>query len=239
MIQGDTFKGQFILALARRTPAFRRNSHAVRQQDSFFRKLATALARTSPSWSSPSAEETFAAGPAQGKHLTKTDLRFAKLSRADLNYADLTYADLTGAVLTTAWLLFADLSHASLRNARLGRANPVLDAPYPRGAELIEAKLIGTDLSYADMSYAVLQGADCTDANFMGADLTNADLRRAKLTGANFAKAKLGGLLWNTETRWPDELGQLILDRSVEYAPGQWRVREGTEYGRTTTVLVW
>ena len=59
MMRGDTLKGQLIVALARRTPAFT-GSCSARYEDSFSRKLLIALARRSPGWLSPSPPELLA-----------------------------------------------------------------------------------------------------------------------------------------------------------------------------------
>lgn len=63
------------------------------------------------------------------------------------------------------------------------------DAPAHRGADLIGARLRGSDLRAADLRGARLIGADLRAADLRAADFTGADLRGARLDGADLTAA--------------------------------------------------
>jgi len=84
----------------------------------------------------------------------------------------------------TKWLNGTGGARANLRGANLIDAN--LIGAYLRGANLIDANLSGAYLRGAD-----LRGADLRGANFSGANLIGAYLRGADLSGANFSGANL------------------------------------------------
>lgn len=52
-------------------------------------------------------------------------------------------------------------------------------------------KLVGADLSHANLSFAKLTGVVLRDANLRGADLSHANLHKAYLVNANFCNADL------------------------------------------------
>ena len=58
-----------------------------------------------------------------------------------------------------------------------------------RRADLVGAKLSGTDLRAADLRGALLIGADLRGADLRGADLLGADMRGARLAGADLREA--------------------------------------------------
>ena len=61
------------------------------------------------------------------------------------------------------------------------------------GANLSDAILIGANLAGANLSYAILSDANLTGANLSGANLSDAILSDANLTGANLSGANLTG----------------------------------------------
>lgn len=69
-------------------------------------------------------------------------------------------------------------------------ANP-RTIPNLRGANLIEAVLLGSDLNSADLREAHLEMANLEGVQLFRADLEKADLRGARLTGANLRGANL------------------------------------------------
>jgi uncharacterized protein YjbI with pentapeptide repeats len=62
------------------------------------------------------------------------------------------------------------------------------------GANLSDASLSGADLRRANLSHADLYGADLSHAYLTGADLYDADLRRANLSGVRLSGANLHGV---------------------------------------------
>ncbi|WP_431843212.1 pentapeptide repeat-containing protein [Calidifontibacter indicus] len=126
------------------------------------------------------------------------ELRRLGLARPNLAQANLMSADLGGADLAGVDLTKADL----------------------RGARMRSAILTGADLTLASLT-----GAELTKADFGGAKLAHADLSDADLSGANFVGADLAGAYvdnarWDHETRWPEDLRQAVLERSVATGNG-------------------
>ncbi len=73
--------------------------------------------------------------------------------------------------------------------------------------------MIGTDLSGANLSKAILVGADLTGAGIEGARFTEAQLQTADLRGAHacktdFSKAKLGASWFQGTTIWGANLSE-------------------------------
>ncbi len=115
-------------------------------------------------------------------------LRGINLRRADLRGADLRGADLRKADFRGARLQHADFRGARLLGARFGPPPGSAGsgaAPVPpcrtstdcRGANLSGANLqgvnlTGVDFTHANLSKALLWGADMTDSNLQGADLS-------------------------------------------------------------------
>jgi uncharacterized protein YjbI with pentapeptide repeats len=152
----------------------------------------------------------------RGADLRGADLRGADLRRADLFGVDLSGADLSGADLIGIELSKAVLHKANLRGADLVMS-PSADTPAkPLQATLIETDFTGADLrktvfNAADLSRAILaksdlrgaslfnavlrdadlSDADLSDADLRGVDLSNADLSRASLRRADFTGANL------------------------------------------------
>ena len=119
----------------------------------------------------------------RGMDLSKANLRWAKLDRAQLAGAHLKECDLWRAYLVQANLGAADLSSAFAIGAHFGRAS----------------------LRDANLSDAVLRNASFRDADLRSADLSNADLVGSNLFQADcdhvrFHGAKMGGthLSWTS-----------------------------------------
>lgn len=81
------------------------------------------------------------------------------------------------------------------------------------------------------LSRADLAGADLSDADLVGADLVGADLVGAILIGAN-----LLNVTWSVQTRWPDAVAAVMLERSVPIGGGQWRVQGSGNSGADLSV---
>jgi uncharacterized protein YjbI with pentapeptide repeats len=85
---------------------------------------------------------------------------------------------------------------ASVNNFLLGDANNNKErwfAAFARNAivMLVNASLAGANLNNANLTGALLKGADLSGANLQGANLTDADLSGAALAGANLHRANL------------------------------------------------
>ena len=130
--------------------------------------------------------------------LHHADLRGAVLHHADLRGAVLHHVDLRGADLEYADLRGVDLRHADLRGARLrgarlhhlpGRASA---SRRPRATpSCAPDECVGADLSYADLTGAVLNATNLSYASLVGANLTGAQLRSADLWFADLTGAVL------------------------------------------------
>lgn len=132
-------------------------------------------------------------------------LRRARFAKAELRGADLRGADLRGADFRGAMLRHADLRGARLRGARFGPApGPRARATQvPGAAPACAPSCAGADLSFANLSSALMPGADFTGANLSfadlssslltGANLTSADMQNADVFDAYLANANLSG----------------------------------------------
>lgn len=163
----------------------------------------------------------------KGARLRGRDLRYIRANRAFLVNADLRKANLQGAILEAADLRganlqWADLQRASLLDANLQRANlssravrkqpdkpfwidnlfrtPVTDLRYAvldlanlQGADLAAANLEGAHLVYANLDKVDLQLANLQGANLERANLQGANLKETRLAGANLRWSKLQG----------------------------------------------
>ncbi|HYE45800.1 MAG TPA: pentapeptide repeat-containing protein, partial [Caulobacter sp.] len=163
-----------------------------------------------------------------GGDLSRAVLFGADLRDADLRTANLSKADLRGVCLRGANLAYANLIGADLREGRIALQDSIqgfriltherqpgdldyaimaganLDGVHAPGetrtADLTDAILSGAQLGGARMVKATLDGADLTGAEVFNTDLSGASLRRAVLTGvdtsaANFEKADLTDVL--------------------------------------------
>ena len=87
---------------------------------------------------------------------------------------------------------FANLDHIVLRN-HTGLVFSDLSYLCMRFADLSGAVLLGANLSYTNLAKANLQNADLWHANIRNANLRDADLAGAQLAHANLAGANLTG----------------------------------------------
>jgi uncharacterized protein YjbI with pentapeptide repeats len=167
--------------------------------------LAIAVTLVTPvlATSTPAAADMVVDGCTIVSNPTPTDFTncpSANLAGADLASVNLSYANLAGAQFgfcpahegcTVANLSDANLTQANLYGAEISTCTLI----FPIGcasADLTGALLSGADLSqvYAlegTFTDALLRGANLTGANLGGADLTNADLTGANLTGTGFS----------------------------------------------------
>jgi uncharacterized protein YjbI with pentapeptide repeats len=110
----------------------------------------------------------------------------------DLCAANLTNVDLTGANLCGANLRQADLTDANLREVDLA---PNIDRLWGGGriyADLTNAVLIGANFHDADLGGAILDGANLAHANLLEANLHGAHFEGANLEYAHLYKVYLG-----------------------------------------------
>lgn len=119
--------------------------------------------------------------------LSGTNLRGARLARADLSNTNLRHADLSGADLTGALLKEVFAMGTKLQNATLVASdlqNSVFRSANLAGANLKRANLQESDLERADLSNCNLRSAQLRAANLTGAQLSNANLSNADLEKA-------------------------------------------------------
>ena len=143
-----------------------------------------------------------------GADLSSADLRGATLSSANLSRADLSRADLSGANLSWANLSRADLSGANLGPTKLEllhrrtkriqviRTRTIQDDSEtdsePEEVTIsYKRKILGVNLSHADLSRANLIEADLSHANLYQANLSAAKLSRINAFKTIFRKAAL------------------------------------------------
>ncbi|APB34341.1 pentapeptide repeat-containing protein [Gloeomargarita lithophora Alchichica-D10] len=150
--------------------------------------------------------------------LTQAQLQGANLAGANLIEADLTDADMSGcnlsptkltgqavqalvgasvpvstnlkrAILVRVNLSQADLSRVNGEEARFDQAR--LHRTVLARFNGKRASFVGADLTQADVSWAILDGANLTQVDFGCANLKRCNLVGANLTGANFNGADL------------------------------------------------
>ena len=128
------------------------------------------------------------------------NLSNANLTDANLTGVGLTGANLTGANLTNANLNGAGLTGATLTNAVLTgvQSGGVTGTPaaLPTNWQAVDGYLVGpgANLTNALLNGANLTTANLTDAVLNGANLTGANLTTANLTGATLTNANLNGV---------------------------------------------
>jgi hypothetical protein len=121
-------------------------------------------------------ESQLYAADLQGADLSHATLRFAQLQGAKMNGATLSGANLSGADLTLVGLAVANLNGSILAGANLSKANlyrASLVGAYLRGDWSVTGPMLAHPLSQsgvvmgANLSGAVLIGADVSEANFV------------------------------------------------------------------------
>lgn len=127
-----------------------------------------------------------------GKDLRGVDFRGADLRCTDLSEADLRWADLSEADIRGAYLCQVNLSEANLNRADFSHTT------FKRGADgvlggISKDRIVGTDLTKANLHKAFIPGANLSEAHLRGADLSNSVLSGTKLSGVNFVDADLNG----------------------------------------------
>ena len=120
-------------------------------------------------WAAQGRTEDLSDFDLSGRNLRNTDLKDAKLVRANLSRADLTGAKLAR----------ADLTNANLSRAQLARV------------DLTRVTMVEADLTFANLNYAKLEGASLRHAVMTRCNLTGANLSGADLGGAEWSKAVL------------------------------------------------
>jgi uncharacterized protein YjbI with pentapeptide repeats len=127
-----------------------------------------------------------------GRDLRGVDFRGADLRCTDLSEADLRWADLSEADLRGAYLCQVNLSEANLNRADFSQTT------FKRGADGVlgginKDRIVGTDLTKANLHKAFIPGANLSEAHLRGADLSNSVLSGTKLSGVNCVDADLNG----------------------------------------------
>ncbi len=152
-----------------------------------------------------------------GAVLTNADLAGLDLASVALDNADLTGANLTGADLDKAQLPGAIVAETQLAGANLDGVqsggvtgtppslpdNWQLRSGFLLGPDvyLIDASLVGDNLSDLDLADAYTYYANLTDADFDGTNLTGATLTTGtNLTGATLTGADLADVTWDDVT---------------------------------------
>ena len=161
-------------------------------------------------------------------NLSKIQMRQTDISDADLTAADLSNANFSASNLSHSILRCAVFSNSNLIETNLNQAD--LRGSIFENSQLIHAKLIGVNMSRADLSSANLLGAqlgganleqasligvvlaeaDISDANLFQANLSQANLENANLLGANLSGANLTntdltGATYNEDTQFPKD----------------------------------
>jgi uncharacterized protein YjbI with pentapeptide repeats len=138
------------------------------------------------------------------------NLRKAKFTKADLRGADLRGADLRGADFRGA-----KLRHADLRGAKLNRARfePVKRAGKVANSCDSNANCEGTDLSYSNLSFAVITNANLShatieysqanNATFTSSNFSSGNLSNSEFTSAYFVNANMSDVdLYSADLSW-------------------------------------
>lgn len=155
-----------------------------------------------------------------GIELTQADLTGAEFDDCDFTSANLTSARLKKAVFNRCTFREAELSESRFSDTQLQGADLTgVHAPQAHfsRADMTNAMLIGADLTGAKMANAVLKGADlsmvklrnanCTGTDFTEAVLDQTDLTRADLTEAVTSEADFSAAIL-TEAQLDGDLGE-------------------------------
>ncbi|GJQ83870.1 hypothetical protein Trydic_g6748 [Trypoxylus dichotomus] len=124
-----------------------------------------------------------------GADLSKLDLRWCCLERADLSHAILDGAQLLGVKSLCANMEGAQLRNCNFEDPAGSRAN--MEGVNLKGANLEGSDMGGVNLRVATLKNANLQNCDLRAAVLAGADLENCDLSGSDLHEANLRGANL------------------------------------------------
>jgi uncharacterized protein YjbI with pentapeptide repeats len=159
------------------------------------------------------AEANLAEAKLEGANLDRSNFRTADLSMANLAGASLVYVDFTMAGLAAANLSDARGFKTCFHNARLAEANAT------------RANLKNANFAGAGLRKTVFNKARLVYANFEGADMTDADLSNAVLEGATvseFTTQPEPGFDWKSRggklTRTPLPPLRAVLDEKLAVA---------------------
>jgi len=147
------------------------------------------------------------------------DLRCIGLHGKDLAGVDLSNSYLQGAMLTPDYekkgrhLLFKmnDLSHAIFHNSNLQYAQldmAILEGASFFGADLSKAHLLHANLQEADLTNAKLEGTYLGEANLEKARLWRANLKKTNLLKANLKDADMLNAIFDSTYLWGTNLSE-------------------------------
>lgn len=134
---------------------------------------------------------------AEGTSFKGSDFSNAKIARATLKNVDFSRANLSNATLQGANMFGADLSRTNLTNVNmdsektnLKRAN--LSYAVLKGADMRNVSLVNANLSFATLSGVDFTFADLSNASLVHiARMENVNFLRANLEGTDFSGSKL------------------------------------------------
>lgn len=136
--------------------------------------------------------------PMAGLDMSGADLRGAQMSESIVDGADLAHADLSGAQATESRFVGASMRFVTATCIDFD------DETRTTCADLSEALLIGADLTGADLSFADLRGADLSGADLSRVDLSGADLTEAALPELPTGGASVVYDCGDGDTTWPE-----------------------------------
>ncbi|KAL0483005.1 BTB/POZ domain-containing protein [Acrasis kona] len=121
-----------------------------------------------------------------GLDLSGLDLSHVNFSRCNLTRAKFCYANLSFADLRWCNLTDADCSHANLYRGKCRNAKM-------RSTLLISSNMQCADLTFCDLSNAVLRNSDLLDADLSNCLIINSDLSGANMNGVKLKNSTLSG----------------------------------------------
>jgi hypothetical protein len=158
--------------------------------------------------------------------LNGSDLSGAELAGADLTRAEFRDADLSGADLFGADLTEADFEHVYLNHARLLFAHASYGMFYFADlteADFSEADLTGSRFYSADLSEAIFSGTDLSWTDLTGAIVWETDFEPNELPPA-YSIARVRGL---RTLRWHDEFRPFLDVTQNPTVPAVWKYFKG------------
>lgn len=141
-------------------------------------------------------------------NLTATNMEDATLTEANLRFATFLRASFLCANLQNSLMGYSDSSESDFRMADLSGAR--MEYSTSMFSNFQGANLNGADLSWANLTNAVLVDADLRNVNFRHAILDQADLRGARIDGAFFKEASI------KDTQFDDYLS--LIDQTADEA---------------------